>query len=56
MEMKLSVNLPEVVLEGSMSQIFDIGPSFYYVKNRVTFYHFFQFQFLHFIKFKLGPK
>ena len=39
-EMISPVSLLKVLLEGSVSQIFDIGPRFYFVKNRVTFCHF----------------
>ena len=42
-------------MEGSVSQIFDIGLSFYfYVKKRVTFGHFLKL--LDCIKQKLSPK
>ena len=52
---KFSQGSHKVLLEGSVSQICDLGPSaLFYIKNRVTFCNFFQYQFLHFIKLKLG--
>ena len=48
------LNIP---LEGTMSQISYLGPSFYFmIKKRVTFGHFLKLYFQHFIKLKLGPK
>ena len=44
-------------LEGTVSQNFDLGPSFDFItKKRVTFYYFLQLNFLDFIKSNLGPK
>ena len=50
-ELKFSMSNHNILLEGSMSQNFDLDLSFsFYVKNRVTFGDFFLWQFLHFIK------
>ena len=47
----------KVVLEGTVSQIFDLGLSFYfYVKKRVTFGHFLKLSFLDCIKQNLRPE
>ena len=56
-ELNFSVCIHKVLLEGSMSQNFDLGLSFFFnVKKRVTFDPFLIFKFLHFIKSKLGRK
>ena len=56
--LRFSVCIHKVILQGSVSRIFDSGPSFYYFygKKRVTFCLFLQYNFLYFIKWKLGPK
>ena len=47
----------KILLEGSVSQIFDLGLSFYFMlKKRVTFGHFLKLFFLDCIKQKLKPK
>ena len=61
MDVKLSMCLPKVFLEGSVSQIlFKEVPVFisclFYVKKRLAFCHFLISRFLHIIKSKLGPK
>ena len=52
-----SVCVPEVSFEGSVSQIFYIGPSYYFMSKIgqlfVIFFKFLCFQILHFIKLKL---
>ena len=54
-ELKFSVCIHKVLLEGGISQNFDLGLScFFYVKKRVTFDPFLIFKFLHFIKSKLN--
>ena len=55
-DLKSSVCALKVLPEGIVSQILDLGPSFFYNKKRVTFSHFFRYKFLHFIKSKLGPE
>ena len=44
-----------IYLEGNVSQIFVIGPSFFLCQKRETFYYFFK-QKLLYIELKLGPK
>ena len=47
----------DIPLEGSVSQIFYLGPGFYFMtKKRVTFGHFLKLYFQNFIKLKLGPE
>ena len=47
----ISVCILEVLVEGRVSQNIYLGPSFHFMtKKRVTFCHFFQYKFLHFIK------
>ena len=48
--LKFPLRVPKVHLEGSLSQNVDVGPSSYFMKKRVTFYHFLQYKFFHFIK------
>ena len=47
---ELYTDVLNVVLEGSLSEMFYSGLTLYFVTNRVTFCHFFQCEFLHFIK------
>ena len=56
-DLSFSVYILKVLLEGSVSQIFYLGPSFHFMaKNGQLFVFFMQNNFLHFIKLKLGPK
>ena len=56
-DLSFSVYILKVLLEGSVSHIFYLGPSFHFMaKNGQLFVFFMQNNFLHFIKFKLGPK
>ena len=55
--MKFCIVGHKVLLEGTVSQIFDLGLSFYFMlKKRVTFGHFLKLCFLDCIKQKLRPK
>ena len=48
--------IDNIHMEGTVSQNFDIGPSFIFIqKKREDFDYFFMIIFLHFIKQKLGP-
>ena len=50
-DLRFSVYILKVLLEGSMSQIFYLGPSFHFMaKNGQLFVFFMQNNFLHFIK------
>ena len=54
---KLYTGVPYIPLEGTMSQIFYLGPGFHFmIKKRVTFGYFLKLYFQDFIKLKLGPK
>ena len=53
--MKFVMVVHNIPLEGTMSQILDLGLSFY-VKKQVTFGHYLKLYFLDFIKKKLRPK
>ena len=56
LDLKFSVCGLSVLSEGTVSQICHLGLSFhFYVKKRVTFWHFSKLFFLNFIKWKLGP-
>ena len=49
--LKLSELVDNIHLEGTMSQIFYLGPTFYFMsKKRETFHHFLQLDFLGSIK------
>ena len=50
-DLRFSVYNLKVLLEGSVSQIFYLGPSFHFMaKNGLLFVFFMQNNFLHFIK------
>ena len=49
-DLRFRVHVLNVPLEGSVSQIFNLGFSFFYVKKRVTFGYFFKSFFLDYIK------
>ena len=54
---KLYTGVLNIPLEGSVSQIFYLGPSFFFnEKKRVNFGHFLKLYFQDFITLKLGPK
>ena len=56
-EIKFSTEINNIHMQGTMSQIFYLGLSFFfYIKKRVTFSDFFKHHFLHYIKKELGPK
>ena len=51
MLIKFYTGVKHILLEGTVSQIFDLGLSFlFYAKKRVTFDHFSKLYFLDFIK------
>ena len=58
-ELQWSVYAPNILLESSVSQNSELGPSFHFIfKKRVTFKDVFpllMFTFLHFIQYKLRP-
>ena len=45
-----------MLIEGTVSQNFDLGPSFYFMTKKGNFLIFLQIIFLDFIKRELGPK
>ena len=49
MDLKFSMGILKL-LEGSVSQIFDIGPSSYFMSKKGNFLSFLQNKFLHFMK------
>ena len=49
-KMKFSMHVLKVLLEGTVSQIFYLGLSFYFIKKRVTFCYFSKLFFLDCIK------
>ena len=49
-ELKRSVYIHEVLLEGRVSQIFVLGPSSHFMTKKGNFLSFLQYNFLHFIK------
>ena len=51
-ELKFSVWILKVRLKGKMSQIFDLGPSFYFMTKKGNFLSFFAIQFSTFHKMK----
>ena len=54
---KVYTGVLNIPFEGSVSQISELGPGFYFMtKKRVTFGHFLKLYFQDFIKLKLGPK
>ena len=54
--LKFYIHVGDIHVEGTLSQIFVLLLSFYfYVKNRVTFYLFFQIFFINFIENQPGP-
>ena len=55
-DLEFSMCILEVLVEGSMSQIFDLGPSFYFMTKKGNFLSFFSIQISTFHKIKLGPK
>ena len=55
-DLKLSEYTRKVLLEGRVSQISDLSPFSFITKNRYFLVFFFQNEFLHFIKSKVGPK
>ena len=54
-ELKFSVWILKVLLEGSLSQIFDLGPSFHFMTKTGNFLSFFAIQFSTFHKMKTRP-
>ena len=57
MEIIFLTDVQNIHMEGTVSQIFDLGLSFYLIpKKRVTFVQFLKLNFLDFIKQKLRPK
>ena len=51
MQLKLQKYVKNILMEGSMSQIFSLGLSFYFMsKKRVNFCYVFRLNFLDFIK------
>ena len=55
--MKFYAGALNIPLDGNLSQIFDLGPGFYFMtKKQVNFGHFLKLYFQDFMKLKLGPK